>query len=85
MTIRRQALRSPATVVASFFFSLILLFFFALPPGTRAVAGDAERVSPGDIAALFVLLLMLLSAATFIVWRYHRREFTSPRRLGRRI
>jgi hypothetical protein len=34
---------------------------------------------------LFILLLTFFSAATFIAWRYHRREFASPRRIGRRI
>ncbi|MGZ8416414.1 MAG: marine proteobacterial sortase target protein [Methyloceanibacter sp.] len=36
-------------------------------------------------AMLFILLLTFFSAATFIAWRYHRREFASPRRIGRRI
>ena len=35
--------------------------------------------------ALLALLLSLLSVATFIVWRYHRRDYASPRRIGRRI
>ena len=26
-----------------------------------------------------------LSAMTFIFWRYHRRDYASPRRIGRRI
>ena len=36
-------------------------------------------------AMLFILLLTFLSAATFIAWRYHRRDIASPRRIGRRI
>ncbi len=34
-------------------------------------------------AMLFILLLMFLSAATFVAWRYHRRDIASPRRIGR--
>ena len=34
---------------------------------------------------LFILLLTFLSAATFIAWRYRRRDIASPRRIGRRI
>lgn len=36
-------------------------------------------------AMLFILLLTFFSAATFVAWRYHRRDFASPRRIGRRI
>jgi len=35
--------------------------------------------------AILALVLALLSALTFIVWRYHRRDYASPRRNGRRI
>jgi hypothetical protein len=35
--------------------------------------------------AILALVLALLSAVTFILWRYHRRDYASPRRIGRRI
>ncbi len=35
--------------------------------------------------AMLVLVLAVLSALTFILWRYHRRDYASPRRIGRRI
>jgi hypothetical protein len=35
--------------------------------------------------AILALVLALLSALTFILWRYHRRDYASPRRIGRRI
>jgi len=35
--------------------------------------------------AILVLVLAFLSAVTFIFWRYHRRDYASPRRIGRRI
>ena len=35
--------------------------------------------------AMLVLVLALLSGLTFILWRYHRRDYASPRRIGRRI
>ena len=35
--------------------------------------------------AILALVLALLSAVTVIFWRYHRRDFASPRRNGRRI
>ena len=34
---------------------------------------------------ILALVLALLSALTFIVWSYHRRDYASPRRIGRRI
>jgi hypothetical protein len=34
---------------------------------------------------MFVLLLTILSAVTLLVWRYHRRDYASPRRIGRGI
>jgi Ca-activated chloride channel family protein len=33
---------------------------------------------------ILALVLALLSAVTFILWRYHRRDYASPRRIGRR-
>ena len=44
--------------------------------------------APGDVnqrIAVLALLLALLSALTFILWRHHRRDYASPRRIGRRI
>jgi len=35
--------------------------------------------------AVLALVLALLSAVTFILWRHHRRDYASPRRIGRRI
>ena len=35
--------------------------------------------------AILALVLGFLSALTFILWRYHRRDYASPRRIGRRI
>jgi hypothetical protein len=35
--------------------------------------------------AILAVVLALLSAVTVIFWRYHRRDYASPRRIGRRI
>jgi len=35
--------------------------------------------------AILALVLAFLSAVTFMFWRYHRRDYASPRRIGRRI
>jgi hypothetical protein len=35
--------------------------------------------------AILALVLGFLSALTFILWRYHRRDYASLRRIGRRI
>ncbi len=34
---------------------------------------------------VLALLLTILSAVTLVMWRYHRRDYASPRRTGRRI
>jgi Ca-activated chloride channel family protein len=43
--------------------------------------------SPSDSLrfAILALVLALLSAISLIVWRHHRRDYASPRRIGRRI
>jgi hypothetical protein len=44
--------------------------------------------TPDDLirqVAMFALLLTMLSAVTLLLWRYHRRDYASPRRTGRRI
>jgi Ca-activated chloride channel family protein len=48
-------------------------------------AAKAAKVSRAKQLALFALLLVILSAVTLFLWRYHRRDFASPRRNGRRI
>jgi hypothetical protein len=56
-------------------------------PKPEAVPLPALK-APGDVnqqIALLVLLLAALSTLTFIFWRHHRRDYASPRRLGRRI
>ncbi len=85
MTMRRQALRSCEPSATFFLLSLILIFFFTLP-SILANADPAE----GSAAAQLVdshdmLILAFLSAVTFVFWRYHRRDYASPRRIGRRI
>jgi Ca-activated chloride channel family protein len=47
-----------------------------------------QVAAPADHArqfGIFALLLAILSTVTLLVWRYHRRDYTSPRRIGRRI
>jgi Ca-activated chloride channel family protein len=43
--------------------------------------------SPSDNLRIVILALVLtlLSAVSLIVWRHHRRDYASPRRIGRRI
>ena len=48
-------------------------------------AAKATKASQAKPVALFVLLLVILSAVTLLWWRYHRRDYASPRRIGRRI
>jgi hypothetical protein len=69
--------------------------------GVSAATSEAQRVALGDMNTGALLLqsddrglvealwlqtvLAFLSAVTFIFWRYHRRDYASPRRIGRRI
>jgi hypothetical protein len=90
MTMRRQDLRSCELSATLSFLSTILISFFALP-SVLINSGLAPSVEPEiSGAAQFVTLkitltLFLLSAVTFVFWRYHRRDYASPRRIGRRI
>jgi len=77
MTKRRQALCSREPLATFVFLSLILVLFFTLPSIL------AQAIAPR--IAVVALVLGLLSAATFIFWRNHRRDYASPRRIGRRI
>jgi hypothetical protein len=51
----------------------------AKPLATLKAPDDVQRM------AILALVLALLSATTLIVWRHHRRDYASPRRIGRRI
>jgi hypothetical protein len=85
MTMRRQAPRL-CEPLANLSFSVILTLFLTLPSlvvqaGTTAPqAIGAGQFNPGTL-----LTLALLSAVTLVLWRYHRRDYASPRRIGRRI
>ena len=65
---------------------------YPLLPLTVVPKPDASPLAalkgPHDLnqrLAILALVLGLLSALTFFVWRYHRRDYASPRRIGRRI
>jgi hypothetical protein len=75
MTERRQALHAGKQAAASFFLVLALIFFFA-PLGALAKP---------DAAFAGAVLIVALSALTLAFYHCHRRDFTSPRRVGRRI
>jgi hypothetical protein len=51
------------------------------------VSGAAPSTSDGQKRqiGMFVLLLITLSAVTLLLWRHARRDYASPRRIGRRI
>jgi len=51
------------------------------------VSGAASSTSNGQKRqiGMFSLLLIILSAVTLLWWRHHRRDYASPRRIGRRI
>jgi len=59
------------------------------------VVQDPQFMRPADVDLLddhvnqrlvvLALLLTILSAVTLVMWRYHRRDYASPRRTGRRI
>lgn len=86
MTERRQALRPGKRAATSLFLAPILILFFT-PPGVLAknAGAAATQAALAGQAALFALLLVLLCTVTLISWHYRRRDYTSPRRNGRRI
>jgi hypothetical protein len=89
MTMRRQAPRFCEPLANSFFPFSIFTVFFTLP-SVMAKAGPAAGAPEGIGAGQFIspdtmLMFVLLSAVTFVFWRYHRRDYASPRRIGRRI
>ena len=58
------------------------------PEGASPQLAVPPVVTPDDFIrqiAMFALLLAMLSAVTLLLWRYHRRDYASPRRIGRRI
>jgi Ca-activated chloride channel family protein len=51
-------------------------------------ASPMASLKPSDVnqrLVILALLLTILSAVTLVMWRYHRRDYASPRRTGRRI
>jgi hypothetical protein len=59
----------------------------AKPQETSSQVPAVERPTRNDMRqiGMFVLLLIILSAMTLLLWRHHRRDYASPRRIGRRI
>jgi hypothetical protein len=57
----------------------------SLEPGIGQVPGP-QTALPDHARGIgmFVLLLVIISAVTLLLWRYHRRDHASPRRIGRR-
>lgn len=88
MTMRRQALRScePVPKFASCLLTLpVVAALAALANQSSHVdLPGAAVVAPKGPMELALLLLAILSAVTLAWWRYHRRDFASPRRIGRR-
>jgi polyferredoxin len=82
MTKRRLALRSGEPLATFLFYSLILGFCFG-----AALQAHVNLAAMGDAGqtALIIVFTILLSAATLVFSRYHRRDYASPRRNGRRI
>ena len=73
MLTRRQVLRLREPALNCSLHLLILSILLA------AFAGPARQIS------IFILLVTFLSAVTLVVWRCYRRDYVSPRRIGRRI
>ncbi|MGH6833160.1 MAG: hypothetical protein ACRECM_09085, partial [Methyloceanibacter sp.] len=65
-------------------YPLLPLTVVPKPDGSPLAALKAPH-DPNQRIAILALVLALLSAVTFILWRYHRRDYASPRRIGRRI
>ncbi len=60
----------------------------ASPHETEPVSGAEPSTRNGNMTgqiAMFVLLLIFLSAVTLLRWRHYRRDDASPRRIGRGI
>lgn len=63
---------------------------YPLLPLTVVPKPDASPIAlkahdAGRRLVVLALLLTILSAVTLVMWRYHRRDYASPRRTGRRI
>jgi len=87
MLTRRQALRSrePALHAISMFLLTFFLIYAAPILYVEALRlNSAARTHLAPQLGIFVLLLVILSAVTVFMGRHHRRDVTSPRRIGRR-
>jgi hypothetical protein len=57
-----------------------------IPVVPKPEASPLASLKAPDANQRFAMLaLALVSAVTLIAWRYHRRDYASPRRIGRRI
>jgi hypothetical protein len=61
------------------------IYVFPLPEQSAVDALRSKAPDTNQRLAVLALVLALLSAVTVIFWRYHRRDYASPRRIGRRI
>ena len=84
MTKRRQALCAGKPAATSLFLALIPIVLFTTPSvlAPSVLAPSVLAVAPASSGAG---LLMLMGAFTLVFWHCHRRDDTSPRRVGRRI
>jgi Ca-activated chloride channel family protein len=60
----------------------------AQPKETSSTVSAAQSSTHNDRTrqiGMFVLLLIILSAVTLLMWRHYRRDYAFPRRIGRRI
>jgi hypothetical protein len=89
MTKRRQALCAGKPAATSLFLGLIPIVLFttlsALAPSVLAPSVLAPSVLAVAPASSGAGLLILMGAFTLVFWHCHRRDDTSPRRVGRRI
>jgi hypothetical protein len=54
-------------------------------PDTSALSLPPATLDMNQRIVIFLLALAFLTAVTLGLWRYHRRDFASLRRIGRRI
>jgi hypothetical protein len=62
-----------------------LLPLTVVPKPEASPIASLKATDVNQRLVVLALLLTILSAVTPVMWRYHRRDYASPRRTGRRI